>query len=60
MITGFSDHCTVEYILSEGFAMQCKASRFLNATTQLQQLSVTTYEVLAWSTNYNCDIDQTP
>jgi len=42
----------------------------LNATTQLQQqLSVTTdrpilwytlMRVLAWSANYNCDIDQTP
>jgi len=28
MITGYSDHCTVEYIQSEEFAMQCKAARF--------------------------------
>ena len=49
--------------------MQCKAARFLNAITQLQQLSVTTdrpilwytsLRVLAWHANYNCDIDQTP
>jgi len=49
--------------------MQCKAARFLNATTQLQQLSVTTdwpivwytpMRVLAWRAHYNCDIDQTP
>jgi len=49
--------------------MQCKAARFLNATTLLQQLSVTTdkpilwytpLEVLAWHVNYNSDIDQIP
>jgi len=49
--------------------MLCKAAGFLNATTQLQQLSVTTdrpilwytpMRVLAWHANYNCDIHKTP
>jgi len=46
--------------------MQFKAARFLNATTQLQQLSVTTDRPILWYTsmrvlaNYNCNLDQTP
>jgi len=56
MITEFSDHCTVEYIYSEEFAMQCKAATFLNAPSQLQQLSVTTGRPILWYTPHESNI----